>query len=63
MILIGTVTGNAGSVAGGSAGGSGMNSSVAAGGGIVGIGANKGANTITVAGAAGQGSVSNNTAE
>ena len=53
MILIGTVTGNAGSVAGGSAGGSGMNSSVAAGGGIVGIGANKGANTITVAGAAG----------
>ena len=62
-LTLGTVTGNSGPVSGGSAGGgpSGVNTSVAGGGGIVGIGANKNGPTTLIAG--GQGSVSNNTAE
>jgi hypothetical protein len=45
------VTGNSGAVSGGaSAGASGVNTSVTAGGGIIGIGANKAGTTLTTAG-------------
>jgi hypothetical protein len=51
MKLIGTVTGNTGSISGGSASGpGGVNTTVAAGGGIVGIGANKAGTTLNAGG-------------